>query len=103
MKKLSVIVLAALSVAYAGYVDAATPKKRTRSASRIGPYGGAHVGYSMYAAENAAADEAGLEDTLINTGATVENLRSSTQDTDIGYQLTFGYRFHRYFAAELGL
>jgi len=104
MKKFTVIVLAALSVAYAGYVDAATPKKRPRSANRIGAYGGAHVGYSMYAAENAAADEESLENTLINTDAiTIENMRSSTQDSDIGYQLTFGYRFHRYFAAELGL
>ena len=57
MKKFTVILLAALSVAYAGYVDAATPKKRPRSANRIGAYGGGHVGYSMYAAENAAADE----------------------------------------------
>jgi opacity protein-like surface antigen len=103
MKKLTVIALAALSVAYAGYVDAATPKKRSRSSNRIGAYGGALVGYSMYAAENAAADEADLEDSLIDTGATIENLRSSSQDTDIGYQLTLGYRFHRFFAAELGL
>jgi opacity protein-like surface antigen len=103
MKKLTVVLLAALSVAYAGYVDAATPKKRTRSSNRIGPYGGAHAGYSMYAAENAAADEEFLEDTLINSDATVENLRSSSEDTDIGYQLTFGYRFHRHFAAEFSL
>ncbi|HYJ40439.1 MAG TPA: outer membrane beta-barrel protein [Steroidobacteraceae bacterium] len=104
MKKLTVIVLATLSVAYAGYVDAATPKKRTRSSNRIGAYGGVQVGYSSFAAENSAADEEGLENTLINSGAiTIENLRSSSEDTDIGYQAAFGYRFHRYFAAELGL
>src|SRR5687767_14421947 len=104
MKKLTVIVLAALSVAYAGYVDAATPKKkRARSANRIGAYGGAHVGYSSFSAENAAADRESLENTLLNADATVANLSSSSEDTDIGYQATFGYRFHRYFAAELGL
>ena len=103
MKKLTVIVLAALSVAYAGYVDAATPKKRTRNSNRVGAYGGANVGFSTYAAEGSALEEAALEATLINTGATIQNLRSSSEDTDFGYQATFGYRFHRFFAVELGL
>jgi hypothetical protein len=92
----------ALSVAFAGYAEAAG-KKRSRSSNRVGAYGGAHVGYTTFGAEGAAADEEALENTLINTGADIVNLSSGTQDTDIGYQATFGYRFHRYFAVELGL
>ena len=33
----------------------------------------------------------------------VEDLAISTEDSDIGYQAVFGYRFMRYLAAELGL
>jgi hypothetical protein len=103
MKKLSIIVLVTLSVAFAGYADAAGKKKHTRSANRVGAYGGAHIGYTSFSAHGAAADEDALENTLINTGATIANLTSGTEDTDFGYQATFGYRFHRYFAVELGL
>jgi OOP family OmpA-OmpF porin len=103
MKNLWVIVLAGLSVAYAGYVDAATPKKRGRSASRIGAYGGAQVGYTTFSGNNAAADEEALENTLENAGIASQNLSSGTEDTDLGYQAMFGYRFLRYFAVELGL
>jgi hypothetical protein len=103
MKKLSVIVLVSLSVAFAGYAEAASGKKRSRSANRVGAYGGAHVGYTTFSAHGAESDEEALENTLINTGATIANLSSGTEDTDIGYQATFGYRFHRYFAVELGL
>jgi hypothetical protein len=102
MKKLSVIVLAGLSVALTGYAEAAG-KKRSHSANRVGAYGGAHVGYTMFGAEGALADEAALENTLTNTDAEIQNLSSGTADTDIGYQATFGYRFLRYFAVELGL
>lgn len=102
MKKLLIVVLAGMSVAFAGFADAA-PKKRTRNANRIGPYAGALVGYSKFAAENAEADEAALEDALVGTGGTIENLTLGTEDNDIGYQAMFGYRFHRFFAAELGL
>jgi len=102
MKKLLVVVLAGMSVAFAGYADAA-PKKRTRNANRIGAYGGALIGYTTFAAENSAADEAALEDALVGTGGTIENLTLGTEDSDIGYQAMFGYRFHRFFAAELGL
>jgi len=104
MKNILVIVLAGLSVAHAGYVDAATPKKkRPRSANRIGAYGGAQVGYTTFSAEGSAEDREALENTLENAGDAFQNLSSGTEDTDIGYQATFGYRFHRYFAAELGL
>lgn len=104
MKNLCVIVLASLSVAYAGYVDAAPKKKRTRSANRIGAYAGAQVGYTKFSADQAAADQLELEDTLENAGVASQNITSgSVEDTDLGYQAMFGYRFHRYFAAELGL
>jgi len=102
MKTSLVIVLAGLSLAFAGYAEAAG-KKRSRSANRIGAYGGATVGYTTFSADNAEEDVADLEDTLINAGVASQNLTSGTEDTDIGYQAFFGYRFHRYFAAELGL
>ena len=102
MKKISVIVLVALSVAFAGYAEAAKGKKRTRNANRIGAYGGALIGYSTYSADQSALNEQLLENILTGAGPT-QNLSSSTEDSDIGYQATFGYRFHRYIAAELGL
>ena len=102
MKKISVILLVVLSMAFAGFAEAATPKKRTRNANRIGAYGGALFGMSNYSGDQ-SANEAQLIDTLEGTGAPIQNLSSSTEDSDFGYQATFGYRFNRYFAAELGL
>jgi hypothetical protein len=103
MKKSLVIVLAGLGLAFSGYAEAAKPKKRSRSANRIGAYGGVHVGQTTYSADGAPAIVADLEDTLIDAGVASQNLSSAIEDTDIGYQATFGYRFHRYFAAELSL
>jgi len=102
MKKIIVIVLVIFSVGFAGYSEAATPKKRTRNANRVGPYAGALVGLSEFSGSQ-AENEQNLIDILINTGFDYQNLSSSTEDTDLGYQALFGYRFHRYFAAELGL
>jgi len=103
MKKLSVIALACLSVAFAAYAEAAKPKKRTRSANRIGAYGGALIGYSNYSNDQ-TLNELALEEILEGTGAPIQGeLSSSTENTDIGYQAMFGYRFHRFFSAELGL
>jgi hypothetical protein len=102
MKTSLVIVLAGLSLAFAGYAEAAG-KKRPRSANRIGAYGGVTVGQTSFSADNAEQNVQDLEDTLINAGVGTQNLSSGTEDTDIGYQATFGYRFHRYFAVELGL
>jgi len=103
MKKLSVIVLVSLSVAFCAYAEAATPKKRTRNANRIGAYGGALIGYSSYSNDQTGAEEA-LEDILVGSGADIQgDLTSSTEDTDIGYQAMFGYRFYRFFSVELGL
>ncbi|HEY6123289.1 MAG TPA: outer membrane beta-barrel protein [Steroidobacteraceae bacterium] len=102
MKKISVILLVVLSVAFAGFAEAAKPKKRTRNANRVGPYAGALIGYGTYSGDQSDV-EAALRQTLINTGAGIENLTSSSEDSDIGYQAVFGYRFIRYFSAELGL
>lgn len=102
MKKISVVLLAVVCVAFAGFAEAAKPKKRTRNANRIGAYGGALVGYSKFAGDQSGF-EAALERTLINTGADIQNLSSGTEDNDIGYQAMFGYRFLRYFAVEIAL
>ena len=103
MKKSLVVVLAGLSLAFAGYAEAAKPKKRSRSANRIGAYAGAHIGQTTYSADGVEEIAADLEDTLSNAGVASQNVTSGVEDTDIGYQAMFGYRFKRYFAAELGL
>jgi OOP family OmpA-OmpF porin len=102
MKKLSVILFVILGLVFAGYAEAAKPKKRSRNANRIGAYGGLLAGQSNYS-EDQSETEAGLRDGLISFGNPLQNLRSSTKDSDVGYQATFGYRFSRFFAAELGL
>jgi hypothetical protein len=102
MKKIIVILFVVLSVGFAGFSEAATPKKRTRNANRIGPYAGAIVGYSEFSG-NQDENEQNLIDILTNTGNPFQSMSSSTENTDVGYQALFGYRFHRYFAAELGL
>jgi hypothetical protein len=102
MKKLSVILLVVISFAFAGFAEAAKPKKRTRNANRVGAYGGVLVGQSNFSGDQGLNEES-LRDILNTAGAPIQNLSSSTEDSDIGYQATFGYRFNRYFAAELGL
>ena len=102
MKRVTVVLLVAISVAFAGFAEAAKPKKRTRNANRVGAYGVGFVGQSTYTSDQ-SQNEQDLLDTLINTGNPTQNLSASTEDTDIGYNATFGYRFNRYFAAELGL
>ena len=61
MKKLSVILLVVVSFAFAGFAEAAKPKKRTRNANRVGAYGGALVGQSSFAGDQ-TENEAGLID-----------------------------------------
>ena len=36
MKRVTVVLLVAISVAFAGFAEAAKPKKRTRNANRVG-------------------------------------------------------------------
>ena len=102
MKKTAVILLVVLSVGFAGFTEAATPKKRTRNANRIGPYAGALVGYSNFSG-NQDENEQNLVDILDNSQYPYQNLTTGTEHSDLGYQALFGYRFHRFFSAELGL
>lgn len=102
MKRLTIVLLAVFSIGFTGFVDAATPKKRTRNSNRVGPYAGGIIGYSDYSGDQ-SENEQNLVDILVNTGNPYENLSSGTENTDIGYQALFGYRFLRFFSAELGL
>lgn len=101
MKKLSVVLLVASSLAFAALADAA-PKKRTRNANRVGPYGMGFIGQSNWTSDQ-SQNEADLVGTLEDSGADIQNLSTSSEDSDMGYTLAFGYRFNRYLAAELGL
>jgi opacity protein-like surface antigen len=103
MKNLTVVLLAVCAVAFAGFADAATPKKkRTRNANRVGAYGAVIVGQSNYTGDQ-SQNETDLEEILLGADNPVRDIRIGTEDTDIGYQATFGFRFTRYFAAEIGL
>ena len=102
MKKISVILLVVSSVAFAGFAEAAKPRKRTRNANRVGAYGVGFLGQSKYTGDQTGAEEFAV-DQLENLGDASRNISVATEDTDIGYNATFGYRFSRYFAAELGL
>jgi opacity protein-like surface antigen len=100
MKKVSVIVLVIVGLMFAAYAEAAKPKRRTRNANRIGPYAGVLIGQDSYSNDQ-TQNEADLASIL--DGLTIENLRVGTKDSDIGYQAAFGFRFSRYFAAEIAL
>jgi hypothetical protein len=102
MKKVSVILVAALGLLLAGYAEAAKPKKRTRNQNRVGAYGGLLVGNSKFSVDAEEA-EADLVDFFEGSGAPTRDITTSTEDSDIGYTAAFGYRFSRYVAAELGL
>ena len=101
MKKIQMIVVVIVGLSVAGLAEAA-PKKRTRNQNRVGPYGAAFVGMTKYGGDH-SADEQSLLGIIENTGQPFQNAVTKTEDTDIGYQATFGYRFHRYIAAEIGL
>jgi opacity protein-like surface antigen len=100
MKKIPVVLLMVVSLAFAAYAEAAKPKKRTRNANRIGPYASASVGQTTY-----PNDQTGYEQLLVEEFGDLptQNLTSSSEDSGLGYQAAFGYRFTRYLAAELAL
>lgn len=102
MKNVWVVSLMAASLLMAGMAEAAKPKKRTRNANRIGPYGSAVVGWSTYGGDH-AQDEEELTSSLVNSGFPAQNVTASTEENDLGYQAAFGYRFHRYMAIEVAL
>jgi hypothetical protein len=101
MKKFPVITIVAVGLLFAGLAEAA-PKKRTRNQNRIGPYAGAMVGQTTYT-EDQSNNEQTLLDILEGNNIPLDTASVKTDDSDIGYQLAFGYRFHRYFAAEIAL
>jgi opacity protein-like surface antigen len=102
VKNISVVLLSVFSLAFAGYAEAAKPKKRTRNANRVGAYGVGAFGQSHYTGDQSQNEE-DLEDTLVNSGNPIRNLTITTEQKDWGYQASFGYRFTRYFQAEIGL
>jgi opacity protein-like surface antigen len=102
MKKISVVLLMVVSLAFAAYAEAAKPKKRTRNANRVGPYAAAFVGQTTYPNDQTPYELA-LRDEIEAQGDPFQNLTSSSKDGKIGYQAAFGYRFTRYIAAELAL
>lgn len=101
MKKFPVIAIVAVGMLFAGLAEAA-PKKRTRNQNRIGPYAGAMVGQTTYT-EDQSNNEQTLLDILEGNNIPLDTTGVSTDDSDLGYHLAFGYRFHRYFAAEIAL
>ena len=91
-----------LGLVMAGAAEAAKPKKRTRNANRVGPYGSAMIGNTSFDGDH-AQDRADLIAALDNASGPSQNLSATTEDSDLGYQAMFGYRFNRYVAAELSL
>lgn len=100
MKK-TVVLLSVLGLVLAAVAEAA-PKKRTRNANRVGPYGVGAAGYANFSSDTSEEEQI-LIDALQNQGVPFQDITASTKNNDIGYQATFGYRFNRYMAAELGL
>jgi len=103
MKKVAVIALVVLGIAFAGASEAASPKKhRTRNQNRVGPYVSGFVGMTKFTDDQSAA-EAQIAQIFNQSGNPIQNLQVGTDHTDINYTASFGYRFHRFIAGELGL
>jgi opacity protein-like surface antigen len=102
MKKWSVIVLVVVSLSFAGFAEAAKPRKRTRNANRVGAYGALLVAQARYSGDQSALEQE-LVDFFGNRAEPTRDITVSSETENIGFQATFGYRFNRYFAAELGL
>jgi OmpA-like transmembrane domain len=100
MKKIPVIVLVVLGLACAG-VAAAAPKKQ-RKQNRVGPYAAVHVGMTEYTSDHGANEQAMFAILTLND-IPYQNAVTDTDESDFSYQLDFGFRFTRYFAAEFAL
>lgn len=101
MKKFPVIALVAIGLLFTGFAEAA-PKKRTRNQNRIGAYGMGLVGMTNYTGDQSGAEDY-VRGIFENNNIPFQDLEVSTEDSDFGYQLAFGYRFHRYVAGEIAL
>lgn len=102
MNKLPVVLLSVFALAFAGFAEAAKPKKRTRNANRVGPYAVGGLGQSHFTNDQ-GQNEQDLVDFINDSGNPVTNVTSETEEKDVGYNATFGYRWTRHFAAELAL
>src|SRR4051794_2060869 len=102
MKNVAAIILALLAVSLATHAHAAGPKYHSHGANRVGPYITAHVGMTGYKGEQ-QPDEDRLMSFFSDPTAPPQNVSASSDDSDIGYAIAFGYRFDRYAALELGL
>jgi hypothetical protein len=102
MKKLSVIVLLIVSLIYAGLAEAAKPRKRTRNSNRVGPYGTMLIGQSRYTGDQTALEQ-DLSNFVSDREDPTRDISAASETDDFGYQLSFGYRFTRYLAAEIAL
>lgn len=102
MKNTSVL-LAVIALAFSAVADAAKPRKRTRNADRVGPYAVGFLGHTSYSSDS-ILDETLAANVLVSLGSIdARNLSAFTDDSNLGYQAAFGYRFNRYIAAELSL
>jgi opacity protein-like surface antigen len=99
MKMFAVIALVVIGLACQPLAEAA-PKKRTSSQNRVGPYVFGMAGMTSYSGSHDDLEQQ-MRDILTANELPFQNLVSTTDDSDIGYQIGAGYRFMRYFAAEL--
>jgi len=102
MKKSPVMVFVSLAFAFATSAEAATPKKPPAyNQNRIGAYAIGAVGITNYGSDQAATEHVLLD--FLTLGNPAQNLEVGTEDGKLGYGAHFGYRFHKFVAAEIGL
>src|SRR5688572_1041198 len=102
MKKIAVMAFVFLALMFAGLTEAANPKRPPKTnQNRIGPYATGNVGMTSYSS-NEALTEFLVQD-FMTLGNPAQNLQAGTDDGDVGFNASFGYRFHRFFAFEVGL
>jgi len=96
------MVFLSMSLALAGVASAASPKNpATYNQNRLGPYAVGSVGITNYTSNQDSTEAILLS--FMTQGSPSQNLEASSDDSDLGFHAQFGYRFHRYFAAEFGL
>ncbi|HET7812009.1 MAG TPA: outer membrane beta-barrel protein [Steroidobacteraceae bacterium] len=98
MNKFPVLSLVVLGLCCASLADAAP--KRKAGQNREGPYAFGVAGMTLYGGSHAGEEQL-LRDILTDNGVDYQNLTSSTDDSDLGYGIGVGYRFSRFFAAEI--